>query len=119
MLIKDSQVKLWRGPREDRNRPSINVLFRSAAAEARKRVIGAVLSGTLEDGATGLYWVKEYGGITIVQDPETAKSENMPLAAIHNVEIDHVVPPPAMGPLLVRLIGAETERRANSKQPSA
>jgi two-component system chemotaxis response regulator CheB len=93
LVIKDSKVDLWRGPKEDRSRPSINVLFRSAAAQLGDRVIGTILSGGLQDGATGLAWVKDYGGVTIVQDPTTAKVSSMPIAALRNTPVDYVVKP--------------------------
>lgn len=100
MIIKDSKVELWRGPKEDRNRPSINALFRTAAVEWKDRVIGTILSGALEDGAAGFYWIKEYGGTTIVQNPATAISASMPLSALQNVQIDHVADPKSIGPLI-------------------
>lgn len=105
LIVRDSKVELWRGPKEDRNRPSINVLFRSAAAQLGERVIGTILSGALEDGATGLAWVKDYGGVTIVQGPETAKASSMPIAALQNAGVDYVVKPEAIAPLLIKLVG--------------
>jgi two-component system chemotaxis response regulator CheB len=108
MLLRDSRIELWRGPKEDRHRPSINALFRSAAVEWRERAMGAILSGALDDGVAGLYWIKKYGGITIVQDPTTATAPSMPVAALQHVNADFVLAPTAMGPLLGNLIGTST-----------
>jgi two-component system, chemotaxis family, protein-glutamate methylesterase/glutaminase len=106
MVIKESHVELWRGPREDRHRRSINALFRSAAVEFGERAIGTILSGSLDDGATGIYWIKDYGGVTIVQDPETAKFPSMPAAALENAQIDYVLKSSEIAPLVVELFHA-------------
>jgi two-component system chemotaxis response regulator CheB len=103
MIIEDSKVELWRGPKEDRHRPSINVLFRSAAATWGKDVIGVILSGLMEDGAAGLHWIEKHGGTTIVQDPATCTERAMPEAALQYVKVDYVLEPKAIGPMLVRL----------------
>jgi two-component system chemotaxis response regulator CheB len=63
-------------------RPSIDVLFRSAAEAYRERCIGVVLTGTNEDGADGLSRVKELGGVAIVQEPSSAERSVMPAAAL-------------------------------------
>lgn len=106
IVIKGSAIELWHGPKEDRHRPSINVLFRSAAVEFRERVIGTILSGSLDDGATGIHWIKEYGGVTIVQDPHTAKFPSMPAEALRNAHIDYTLKPTEIAPLLIRLVEA-------------
>lgn len=104
MIIKDSRVELWHGPKEDRHRPSINALFRSAAVEYREGVIGTILSGSLDDGATGIHWIKDYGGTTIVQDPDTATFPSMPVEALQNAEIDYVLKPTEIAPLVTKLV---------------
>lgn len=73
-LIMDSsnQVQLWHGPKENGFRPSINALFRSAAVTFGARVTGVVLTGGLDDGATGLWWIKRMGGAVVVQAHERA-----------------------------------------------
>jgi len=68
MYIEDGIVRSVRGPRENRHRPSVNVLFRSAAQLFGERAIGIVLSGSLEDGTGGLWEIERRGGTTIVQD---------------------------------------------------
>ncbi len=92
------------GPRENGHRPAIDVLFRSAASAYGPRVIGVILTGTLDDGASGLQQVKTHGGATIVQDPQDALYSEMPLNAMNRVEVDHILPLAGIGPLLARLI---------------
>ena len=103
MIIEDSQIRLWRGPKENLHRPAINALFRSAAVECGRRVVGTILSGVLEDGITGLCWIKKYGGAIAVQDPETAAFRDMPETALKHVSADYVVKPREMGPLFSNL----------------
>jgi len=74
MLIDCDKIKLTKGPRENRKRPAVDALFRSAALTCGPRVIGVVLSGELDDGTQGLFYIKEYGGIAIAQDPAAASS---------------------------------------------
>jgi two-component system chemotaxis response regulator CheB len=104
MLVEWGNVRLSRGPRENRFRPAIDVLFRSAAHSYGERVIGVVLTGSLDDGAAGLYAIKERGGITVVQDPADALHSSMPRAAIKAVEVDYCVPIIEMGALLAHLV---------------
>lgn len=87
-----------------------------AAAQLKEQVIGTILSGGLEDGTTGLVWVKEYGGITIVQDPATAKCPFMPTAALQNGNIDYVLEPAAIAPLLRKLVSATRREHKRSNK---
>jgi len=109
LLTENSTMHLWRGPRENRHRPAINALFRSAAVNYKERAIGVVLSGSLDDGTTGLWWIKKFGGVTIVQEPSQATFPDMPQNALEHVEIDYVASAPAIGPLLSELVEGAPE----------
>lgn len=104
LMIDAGFVRLTRGPKENRFRPAVDVLFRSAARAYGERVIGIVLTGSLDDGAAGLYTIKERGGCAIVQDPVDALHPSMPRAAMQAVRVDYCVPIIEMGALLVRLV---------------
>lgn len=120
LLVRDGKVELNLGPRENRVRPAIDPLFRSAARAYRQRAVGVVLSGTLGDGSTGLMVLKGYGGVTIVQDPAEAMFNSMPLNAMRYTEIDHVLPVAQIAPLLVRLVQEnKQEEEGGSKVTTA
>lgn len=89
LLIKNGRVMLGRGPVENRWRPSIDVLFRSAAVAYDSRVIGVILTGLLEDGASGMETIKQCGGTCIVQDPAKAEYPDMPQAVMRLVDVDY------------------------------
>lgn len=119
LLVEPEMIRLSRGPRENRFRPAVDVLFRSAARSYGARVIGVVLTGSLDDGAAGLYAVKERGGIAIVQDPLDALHPSMPREAIKVVDVDYCVPISTMGALLVDLVNkavpAQEEKPVSEK----
>ena len=98
------RLRLVRGPKENRSRPAVDPLFRSAAVAFGRRVIGVVLSGALDDGASGLWVIKDCGGTAVVQDPRDASVNSMPTHAIEEVGADHVAPAAELGPLLDRLV---------------
>jgi two-component system chemotaxis response regulator CheB len=89
MLVTRNNVILGKGAPENRWRPSINNLFRSAAAAFNGKVIGIILTGMLDDGTSGMAAIKRSGGITIVQDPNEAEYPDMPLSVLDNIEVDH------------------------------
>jgi two-component system chemotaxis response regulator CheB len=89
LLVKEGKMFLGRGPVENRWRPSIDVLFRSAAVSYNSRTIGVVLTGLLEDGTTGMQCIKECGGTCIVQDPKEAEYPDMPASVLLRVEVDY------------------------------
>ena len=103
LVLDEGQIRITRGPKENRFRPAIDPLFRSAARDYRRRVIGVVLSGSLDDGSAGLWTVKNRGGLAVVQDPWDAEVASMPENAIRAVAVDHVVPVDKMADLLTRL----------------
>jgi two-component system chemotaxis response regulator CheB len=104
MLIEGNKVVVRKGPKENRFRPSIDALFRSAAYEFGKRVIGVILTGALDDGTSGLWTIKRLGGIVISQNPAEATFPEMPQSAIEYVETDYVVKVTEIGAILNRLI---------------
>jgi two-component system chemotaxis response regulator CheB len=104
MIVEKGRVCAVRGPKENRHRPAIDPLFRSAALAYGPRVIGVVLTGSLDDGTAGLLAIKQHGGITVVQDPKEALYPSMPLHALANVEVDYTLPLVGIGALLPRLV---------------
>jgi two-component system, chemotaxis family, protein-glutamate methylesterase/glutaminase len=105
LLIEDEHVVVKRGPKENRFRPSIDALFRSAAYTYRSGAIGVVLSGSLSDGTSGLWTIKRLGGTTIVQDPSDALVPSMPMSALKEVQVDRILPIDRIADALVETIG--------------
>lgn len=89
MLLTVAGLRVVFGPRENRARPAIDPLFRTAAVHFRSRVIGVILTGLLDDGAAGLLAVKRCGGLTVAQSPADAAYGDMPRHAIEAVGVDH------------------------------
>jgi two-component system chemotaxis response regulator CheB len=103
LVLRDGRMFLEFAARVNYVRPSIDVLFRSAARAFGDRVVGVVLSGALDDGATGLLAIKRAGGMAIVQSPEEAIAKSMPATALRYVDADHVASASQIGPLLVTI----------------
>ena len=103
LLLERGYVRVTKGPKENRFRPAVDPLFRSAAYIYSTRAVGVVLSGALDDGTAGLWAIKLRGGTAIVQDPADAMQRSMPVNALDNVEVDHQLPAAQIGPLLARL----------------
>jgi two-component system chemotaxis response regulator CheB len=104
LLIDQDKVIVTRGPKENRNRPSVDALFRSAAYHYRDKVIGIVLSGALDDGTSGLWNIKRMGGIAITQELSECLVDSMPASAMEQVDVDFSLPASKMGTLLHQLI---------------
>jgi len=105
-LLLDDQgqrILLRRGPKENRVRPSVDALFRSAAVTCGPRVIGVVLTGMLDDGAEGLAAIGRCGGSTVVQDPSDAEWPEMPRNAHQRAAAEHCLPAAELPALLLRL----------------
>jgi two-component system, chemotaxis family, protein-glutamate methylesterase/glutaminase len=92
LLLEERRVRVVRGPKQNRHRPALDPLFRSAAVAFGPRVIGVVLTGNLDDGTAGLRAIKNRGGLAIVQDPREALFAGMPQSALNHVDVDHVLP---------------------------
>lgn len=103
LLLEEYKVMVKRGPKENRFRPSIDALFRSAAYVFKQRVIGVILSGTLNDGASGLWAIQQQGGITMVQAPDDAEQPQLPLNVQEYVAADYIVKASDMGPIIAGL----------------
>lgn len=85
-------------------RPSIDVLFESAADAFGEKVIGIILTGANSDGSEGLAKIKAEGGLTFVEEPASALCRTMPASAIANVEVDWILPLSKIAPCLVNLL---------------
>jgi two-component system chemotaxis response regulator CheB len=103
LVLAPGRVHLSQGPLEHGNRPALDPLFRSAADSYGSRVIGVILSGTLDDGTAGLQAIKSAGGLAVVQDPEQSAYPGMPRSALEHVEVDYLASPEELGALLARL----------------
>jgi two-component system chemotaxis response regulator CheB len=93
LLIRDGTVRLSRSARQNRARPAVDALFRSAARWCGARVIAVVLSGALDDGAVGTAVIHAHGGVAVIQDPDEATFDGMPRAALIAVDGYAVVSP--------------------------
>jgi two-component system chemotaxis response regulator CheB len=104
LLIENGRMRVLRGPRENRHRPAIDPLFRTAARVYGSRVAGVILSGMLDDGTAGLQVVKTCRGIAIVQDPRDAMFSSMPENALKAVQADYVLPLAEIPGVLIDLV---------------
>lgn len=103
LLVERDRVRVLVGPHENGLRPAADPLFRSAAHAYGQRVIGVVLSGTRDDGAAGLFTVKQHGGLAVVQDPDEATFSGMPESALAAAPVDYCLPLAEISRLIVEL----------------
>ncbi|MCB1820665.1 MAG: PAS domain S-box protein, partial [Candidatus Competibacteraceae bacterium] len=104
VILEQGQLRLTEPQAAIGPKPSVNHFFHSLADEVGEQAIGIILSGTGSDGAAGIRAIKAAGGITIAQEPETAKYDGMPKAAIHTGNVDLILAPSKIGPALERLL---------------
>ncbi|MGM1059384.1 chemotaxis protein CheB [Saccharothrix sp. Mg75] len=114
LIVIDGVIHLSHGPTENGHRPSVDALFRSAAASHGAGTIGVVLSGTLDDGTGGMVSIANRGGLVIVQDPEEALFGGMPNSVLRHVAVDHVLSTAKMGELLRGCVGHEVRQGAET-----
>ena len=104
LLVQPGYFSLSTDDRVNYARPSIDVLFESAADAYRERVVGVILTGANADGAAGLARIKRSGGVAVVQDPLTAERHEMPGAALAATATDAILPLGEIGPFLYGLL---------------
>ena len=113
LVDEDRRILIARGPKENRFRPSVDALFRSAAYNCGASTIGVVLSGALNDGASGMYTIDRLGGATIVQDPKEATFADMPRSVMEYVAVQHVAPTREIPHILAKLCDETSEDSDN------
>jgi len=104
LIVEQGKINLSHGPRENRFRPAIDVLFRSAAVAYGNACVGILLTGRLNDGTAGLEAIKKCGGLTMIQNPATAEYGGMPSNAAQVVAIDYVVNVEDMGDVIQNIM---------------
>ena len=109
MVGNDKCFELSIDERVNFARPSIDVLFESAAGVYKDALIGIVLTGSNNDGANGLKKIKDNGGLAIAQDPDTADAGYMPAAAIAATQVDYILPLNEIMDLLIKIVCDLTE----------
>jgi two-component system chemotaxis response regulator CheB len=111
MIDEDESILVTKGAQENRSRPAIDPLFRSAAVAFSSKVIGIILTGYLDDGTAGMIAIKRCGGICIVQDPLDAEYPDMPQNALNQLEPDYCLPLLEIGGLLYQLLAKKSGKK--------
>ena len=109
LVEKDETLSLTVEPKVNYARPSIDVLFETAANVYGNGLIGVILTGANGDGSMGLKRIKELGGLTIIQDPKTAEINSMPMTAIAMTKVDYILELREISSKLVELVGGKNE----------
>lgn len=117
LLLERGRIRLMRGPREDGHRPAVDPMFRSAALAYGPRVVGVVLTGTMDDGTAGLAAIQQRGGLTVVQDPNEALHSGMPRSALASLAIDYTLPLAGIADLLGRLANESVAEPEGAPMP--
>jgi two-component system chemotaxis response regulator CheB len=103
LIETDESFSLDSSEKIHHSRPSLDVVFSSAADVFKERLVGIVLSGANRDGATGLSYIKEKGGVTMVQDIQEAQVDYMPLQALEATTPDYILTAAQIGGMLNQL----------------
>jgi two-component system, chemotaxis family, protein-glutamate methylesterase/glutaminase len=114
LMVKGNKILVGKGPMENRYRPSVDALFRSAAASHGSSVIGIILTGMLEDGASGMLAIRRAGGVCIIQDPNEAQYSDMPRAVLNHLKPDFSVPVSEMGKVILTVLEKKRKKSAHS-----
>ena len=108
LLLGEKGMNVMRGPRENRFRPSIDVLFRSAAVVFGPRTVGVILSGTMDDGKAGMEAIRRANGRTLMQSPEDSLFPQLPLNTLKAIPIEHCLPVPGLARMLAEVVREES-----------
>lgn len=112
MIEKNGSLLVTKGAQENRSRPAIDPLFRSAATSFGNRTIGILLTGYLDDGTSGLISIQRCGGICIIQDPADADYPDMPKNALNQIKPDYCIPIAEMGGILSALVARKSKKQS-------
>jgi two-component system chemotaxis response regulator CheB len=109
LTVRDGRMRLERTGHVNRARPSIDVLFRTASRSHPEGVVGVILSGTQDDGAAGLAFIKARGGAALVQDPDDAPASELPRAALMQTPEAQVFPASRLAAGIVRALDTQLQ----------